>query len=271
MQLHQSDGVFEGSVPELYDRYLVPLIFESYADDLVRRLGSLDPSSVLEVAAGTGAVTRAMAAALPETTVLTCSDLNQPMLDYAAKVGTARPVTFQQADVMQLPFADDSFDAVVCQFSVMFFPDQTGAYTEIRRVLKPGGTFLFNTWDQIEANEFADVVTQALGTLFPTDPPLFLDRTPHGHHEPEPFQSRLAAAGFQTRAAFEAVEARSKAAHSRDPAIAYCQGTPLRNEIVARDPNGLAHATNVAATAIAHRFGETDIDGRIRGFVLAAT
>ena len=186
MQPHQSDGVFEGSVPELYDRYLVPLIFESYADDLVRRLRLLDPGAVLEIAAGTGVVTRAMAAGLPETTTLTCSDLNQPMLDHAAKAGTARPVTFQQADVMRLPFADDSFDAVVCQFAVMFFPDQTGAYAEIRRVLRPGGTFLFNTWDKIEANEFADVVTHALGALFPTDPPLFLDRTPHGHHDPEP-------------------------------------------------------------------------------------
>ena len=271
MQPHQSDGVFEGSVPELYDRYLVPLIFESYAGDLVRRLRPLDPGSVLEVAAGTGAVTRAMAAALPETTALTCSDLNQPMLDYAAKIGTGRPVTFQQADVMQLPFADDSFDAVVCQFAVMFFPDQTGAYTEIRRVLKPGGTFLFNTWDKIEANEFADVVTQALGTLFPTDPPLFLDRTPHGHHDPKPFQRRLADAGFRTPAAFEAVEARSNAAHARDPAIAYCQGTPLRDEIVARDPNGLGRATDVAATAITQQFGETNIDGLVRGFVFTAT
>ena len=271
MQPHQSDGVFEGSVPEPYDRHLVPLIFESYADDLVRRLRLLDPGPVLEVAAGTGVVTRAMATGLPETTTLTCSNLNQPMLDHAAKVGTDRPVTFQQADVMRLPFADDSFDAVVCQFAVMFFPDQTGAYAEIRRVLRPGGTFLFNTWDKIEANEFADVVTQALGTLFPTDPPLFLDRTPHGHHEPEPFRSRLADAGFHTPAAFEAVEARSKAAHSQDPAIAYCQGTPLRDEIIARDPNGLAQATQVAATAIAQQFGETNVDGLIRGFVLTAT
>jgi ubiquinone/menaquinone biosynthesis C-methylase UbiE len=148
MQPQQTDGVFEGSVPELYDQYLVPLIFESYANNLVRRLRPLAPSTVLEVAAGTGVVTRAMALGLPETTAITCGDLSQPMVDHAARVGTARPVTFQRADVMQLPFADNSFDAVVCQFGVMFFPDQTQAYEEIRRVLKPGGTFLFNTWDK---------------------------------------------------------------------------------------------------------------------------
>jgi ubiquinone/menaquinone biosynthesis C-methylase UbiE len=271
MQPQQSDRVFEGSVPELYDQYLVPLIFESYADDLVQRLRPLNPSSVLEVAAGTGVVTRAMAAGLPESTALTCSDLNQPMLDHAAKVGTARPVTFEQADVMQLPFADNSFDAIVCQFGVMFFPDQTAAYREIRRVLRPGGTFLFNTWDKIETNDFADVVTRAVGSLYPDDPPLFLDRTPHGHYDLAPFQRHLAEAGFQTPAAFEPVEARSRAAHCRDPAIAYCQGTPLRDEIIARDPDGLVRATNVASSAIASQFGETDVDGRVRGFVLTAT
>ena len=271
MQPRQGDQVFGGSIPELYDRYLVPLIFDSYADDLVERLLRLSPTSVLEVAAGTGVVTRAIAAELPDSTTVTCTDLNQPMLDYAAQVGTNRPVTFQQADVMQLPFDDNSFEAVVCQFGVMFFPDQTAAYREIRRVLKPGGTFLFNTWDRIETNEFADEVTKAVGTLFPNDPPLFLDRTPHGHYEREPFHRRLEAAGFEVPASFEVVESRSRAAHCMDAAIAYVQGTPLRDEILARNPNGLGEATNVAAAAIAKRFGETDIDGIIRGFVITAT
>ncbi len=115
------------------------------------------------------------------------------------------------------------------------------------------------------------MVTQAVGSLYPDDPPLFLDRTPHGHYDPAPFQQRLAEAGFRAPAAFEPVEARSRAAHCHDPAIAYCQGTPLRDEIIARDPDGLAGATNVASSAIAKQFGETDVDGRVRGFVLTAS
>src|SRR5438128_117370 len=145
----EPDVVFAGSIPELYDRYLVPLIFEAFAADLVARLEGVRPASVLEVAAGTGGVTRAMAARLPETVAITASDLNQPMVDYAAALGTSRPVRWRQADAMDLPFDDHSFDAVVCQFGVMFFPDRPRAFAEICRVLRPGGVFVFNVWDRI--------------------------------------------------------------------------------------------------------------------------
>jgi SAM-dependent methyltransferase len=262
--------VFAGSVPELYDRYLVPLIFESYASDLVGRLNEVSPEAVLEVAAGTGAVTRAMAAGLPESTSIVSTDLNQPMLDYAASVGTARPVVWQQADVTDLPFPDGMFDAVVCQFSVMFFPDRRQAFAEIYRVLKPGGVFLFNVWDRIEDNEFAAVVTDALACLFPNDPPMFLARTPHGYHEESVVQADVAAAGFESPARFETREARSIADSCEDPAIAYIQGTPLRNEVEALDPTRLGEATAMAAEAIAKRFGRTEIDGKIRGYVVTA-
>ena len=270
MVVHDSDMVFAGSVPELYDRYLVPLIFESYAADLVERLNEIAPEKVLEVAAGTGVVTRAMAAGLPESASIVSTDLNQPMLDHADSVGTARPVVWKQADVTDLPFPDGSFDAVVCQFSVMFFPDRRQALAEICRVLKPGGVFLFNVWDRIEENEFAAVVTDALAGLFPEDPPMFLPRTPHGYHEEAIVQADVAAAGFESPARFEVREARSIAASCEDPAIAYIQGTPLRNEVEAIDPSRLGEATAVAAKAIAKRFGRADVDAKIRGFVVTA-
>ncbi len=271
MVARDSDMVFAGSVPELYDRFLVPLIFESYATDLVARLNEIGPDTVLEVAAGTGVVTRAMAEGVPESVSIVGTDLNQPMLDYAESVGTARPVIWQQADVTDLPFPDESFDVVVCQFSVMFFPDRRRAFSEICRVLKPGGSFLFNVWDRIEDNEFAAVVTDALAGLFPEDPPMFLARTPHGYYDEAVVQADVAAGGFASPARFEALEARSRAESADDPAIAYVQGTPLRNEVEAVDASQVGEATAVAAEAIAAQFGSADIDGKIRGFVVTAT
>src|SRR5437763_6974761 len=138
-----SDTVFAGSIPELYDSYLVPLIFEPCAGDMARRVVALGPSRVLETAAGTGVVTRALARVLPPAVEIVATDLNQPMLDRAAAVGTQRAVCWQQADALQLPFDDASFDVVVCQFGVMFFPDKVHAFSEARRVLRPGGTLLF--------------------------------------------------------------------------------------------------------------------------------
>ena len=145
-----ADKVFSGSIPKLYDKYLVPLIFEPYATDLVNRLRGKGLARVLEIAAGTGVVTRALASALPESATIVATDLNQAMLDQGAAVGTKRPVEWRQADAMQLPFEDATFDAVVCQFGVMFFPDKPKAFAEARRVLRPGGVFIFNVWDRIE-------------------------------------------------------------------------------------------------------------------------
>ena len=263
-----SDLVFAGSIPEMYDRYLVPLIFQTYASDLAACVESLGSGSLLEVAAGTGAVTREMAARLPGTVRITATDLNQPMLDYAAALGTTRPVAWQQADVMDLPFDDDSFDAAVCQFGVMFFPDRPRAFAEICRVLRPGGVFVFNVWDRLDENEFIQTVSDALGTVFPDDPPLFAARVAHGYYDAEIIQADLAAGGFVSRARFEALEARSRAETCHVPAIGFCQGTPLRNAIEARDPARLEEATSAAAAAIAQRFGPTDIDGKMRAYVI---
>ena len=267
-----ADREFVGSVPELYDRYLVPLIFESYAADLVERVARTAdvPGSVLEVAAGSGVATRAMAAGLPASSSITATDLNQPMLDHAAGVGTARPVDWQQADVMALPFDDDSFDVVVCQFGVMFFPDRQAAYAEIARVLQPGGVFVFNTWGPIEENEFPHEVEETLARVFPDDPPRFLSRTPHGYFDRTTILADVAGAGFAS-SAMSVLEARSRASSPDVPAVAYCHGTPLRAEIEARDSSGLDRAVTACTAAIEQRFGTVDLDTKIRGFVVTAT
>ncbi len=264
----ESDKGFVGSIPQIYERYLVPLIFSSYASDIAKRVASSAPARVLEIAAGTGVVTRALAAALPERVAIVATDLNQPMLDIAAVVGTPRPVEWRQADALNLPFADGAFDAVVCQFSVMFFPDKPKAFSEARRVLRPGGVFLFNVWDRIEENEFADAVTTALEAVFPKDPPRFMARTPHGYHDLRTIESDLSLGGFTAFPRIETVPARSRAASFRIPAIAFCQGTPLRNEIEAHDASRLGEATDVAAEGIAQRFGRGAVDGRIQAYVV---
>lgn len=265
----QSDKVFDGSVAKFYEEYIVPLIFEPYAEDLARRLATRRLARVLEIAAGTGVVTRRLASLLPEDVSIIATDLNQPMLDLASELGTTRAVEWRQADAMQLPFEDGSFDAVVCQFGAMFFPDKAKAYSEARRVLKAGGVFLFNVWDRIEENEFADVVIASLESVFPDDPPRFLARTPHGYHDIATIQRDLRNGGFVTTPLVDTVAVQSIAASARIPALAYCQGTPLRNEIEARDKSRLAEATDIAERAIARRFGSGQVAGKIQAHIVS--
>ncbi len=246
-----TDKVFTGSIPKLYETYLVPLIFEPYAADLVDRLASRSLTRVLEIAAGTGVVTRKLASVLPGNVSIIATDLNQPMLDMASAIGTKRPVELRQADAMQLPFGDGTFDAVVCQFGVMFFPEK-----------------VFNVWDRIKENEFADTVTTALESLFPRDPPRFMARTPHGYYDRPTIERDLASGGFTKSAQIATVAARSRAESSRVPAVAYCQGTPLRSEIETRDASRLGEATDIAAEALARRFGRGAVNGKIQAHIV---
>ncbi len=265
-----SDTVFAGSVPEIYDTYLVPLIFEAYARDLARRVASSVPRAVLETAAGSGVVTRELAPLLKPDASYVVTDLNQPMLDHASgRQGPDARITWRQADALQLPFDDGRFDAVCCQFGVMFFPDRVAGFREARRVLKPGGRLVFNAWDKISENEFADVVTDVAGTVFPDDPPVFLARTPHGYHDVDLIRDEVSLAGFSNVTVTTITET-SAAPSAMHPAIAYCQGTPLRNEIEARDALRLDEVTERAAEAIAARFGDGPVAGKIQGNVVVA-
>lgn len=261
---------FAGSVPDLYDTYLVPMIFKYYARDLAHRVSATGAQRVLEVAAGTGAVTRSMAALLPESVSITATDLSQPMIDRAMTIGTSRPVCWQTADAMALPFDDASFDAVVCQFGAMFFPDRAAAYAEVARVLQPNGTFLFNVWDRIEHNEFANVISLALTEEFDDDPPTFMTRIPHGYFDRNELCSDLSRGGLGNVVSFERVVARSVAASPEVVALAYCQGTPIRNEIMARDPSHLDKVTKIAAAAIREEFGAGEVDGTVSAYVIGA-
>lgn len=262
------DAAFTGSVAQFYERYMVPLIFEPYAVDLARRVAQAAPSRVLELAAGTGAVTRQLAVMLQASAGIVATDLNPAMLEEAARIGTARPVQWRQADAMALPFEDASFEAVACQFGVMFFPDKPRAYAEAHRVLRPGGLFAFSTWGALPTSEFAEAVSDALAAVFPQDPPRFMARTPHGYHDAARIAQDLAAGGFTSAPGIETVAFTSRAATPRIAATAYCQGTPLRGEIEAREPGGLERATEAAEAELARRFGPGPIEGRIEALVV---
>jgi ubiquinone/menaquinone biosynthesis C-methylase UbiE len=266
----ETDKVFAGSIPENYDRYMVPLIFESFARDMAQRAAALSPRAVLETAAGSGVVTRALAPKLSPDASYMVTDLNQPMLDYAAvRQAADNRISWRKADALALPFEDAAFDLVCCQFGVMFFPDRQSGYREARRVLKPGGCFLFSVWDRIEENVFANDVTNALAEIFPGDPPRFLARTPHGYHDTALIRSELEKAGFST-VAIETRADQSRASSARYVAVAYCQGTPLRNEIEARGADRLEAATDHAASRIAERHGSGEVAAKIQAHVILA-
>lgn len=267
----ENDKVFAGSIPQFYDTLMVPLIFEAYATDLAQRVAAASPGSVLETAAGSGVVTRALAPRLAADATYVVTDLNQPMLDHAAsRQGVDPRIAWRQADALHLPFDDDAFDVVCCQFGAMFFPDRVAGYAEARRVLRRGGRWIFNVWDRIEENAFADEVTRAVAAMFPHDPPRFLARTPHGYHDVALIRDELGRAGF-TDIAIETREAVSRAPSARDAATAYCHGTPLRNDIEARGAGSLQVATDRATAAIASRHGQGPVAGKIQAHVIVAT
>ncbi len=264
-----TDATFAGSIPALYEQYLGSLLFQPFAEDLAARLKELTAGRVLETAAGTGIVTRAMTTVLPPQVEIVATDLNQAMLDLAQSRLQAPNVTWRQTDAQTLPFEDSSFDAVVCQFGVMFFPDKERAYREAMRVLKPGGRFLFNVWDRLDANLVSKIVSDRVIELFPEDPPRFIERTPFGYFDEDRILGELQLAGFGN-VTIDLVDEVSHAPSARDAAIGLTQGTPLRGELEARAPGRLDEITEQAAQALAERFGDGPIENRMRALVVTA-
>ena len=262
-----TDAAFSGSIPAIYDRYLAELLFNDYAADIARRTAALNPQRILETAAGTGLATAAIVERLPDAT-LVATDLNQAMIDVAAKRVTSPKVEFQAADAQSLPFDDEAFDAVVMQYGMMFLPDRPAGYSEARRVLKPGGHFIFNVWDRLDKSPVAQTVHKAVAALYPDDPPSFFTRVPWGYHDRQRLEQDVRAAGFSD-VSIETVAANSRADSPTDAAIGLCQGTPLRPEIEAR--GDLQQATDAAAEALTQRFGSGPISQPLSAHVVTAT
>ena len=263
-----SDTVFTGSIPGLYDRHLGPLLFEPYAETLAERARGFAPQRILETAAGTGIVTEALHRALPETEIV-ATDLNPAMLEVAAKRLASPNVRFQPADALDLPFDDCSFDLVVCQFGVMFYPDKVRGNAEARRVLRENGAYLVAIWDRIENNTASKAAMDAVSRLFAIDPPSFFYRVPHGYSDPSEIERDLRAAGFGD-IEVETVAARSRPIKARDAATGICQGTPLRNELELRGLHALEQATDAATQALQELSSDAGLDSRLSAHVVTA-
>jgi SAM-dependent methyltransferase len=253
-----ADSAFVGAIPQLYDDGMGPTMFQPYAADLAARLAGLAKGRLLETAAGTGIVTTALAAALPGVEIV-ATDLNQPMLDRAAAKPGVERVIFRQADALALPFEDASFDAVVCQFGVMFFPDRVAAYREARRVLKLGGRFLFNVWCASADNPAMGVTVAALSRRYPNHGSWFIDRVPCGYRDPGLIRADLEAAGFP-RCRIETVALRGPVVSPPALVTGLCQGSPLRADIEANEPDGLQRATDAVTAAFLDAYGSGPYD-----------
>ena len=264
-----TDTAFAGSIPARYDRHLRSALFAPYAEEVAERVRAFIPGHVLETAAGTGVVTEALHHALPDAQIV-ATDLNPAMLEVAAQRVRSEKVIFEPADAQELRFADGTFDLVVCQFGVMFYPDKVRGNAEARRVLRIGGRYLLVIWDSPDRNPASRAVGEAVAALFPDDPPRFIERTPFGYSDVARIEHDLLAAGF-TDIELENVEKRSRARSGRDFAQGMCLGSPLRSEIEARDPAMLDRAVEAAAAALAPWESVDGFDAPMSAHIVVAT
>jgi ubiquinone/menaquinone biosynthesis C-methylase UbiE len=267
--MKDENAQFAGSIPAAYDRYLGQVLFQPYAEDLAARLQVPESGSVLELACGTGIVTRELRKRLPATVRLLATDLNEPMFQYAAaKFAKGEAVEWQQADACDLPFGDRMFDAVVCQFGIMFVPDKALAGREARRVLKPDGVFLFSVWDAIERNELCRIAHETISSFFEKDPPTFY-QVPFGYHDHDEIRRPLAEAGFRD-IRIEVVEKISGASRAEEIATGLVEGNPVSVAIAERDPSLVPVITNAIAAALTNRFGKGEQRAPLRAVVIQA-
>jgi len=251
-------------MPDAYDRYLAPSVFRPFAVELAARAARLTPRRVLEIAAGTGVLTAELLAALPDAHV-TATDLNEPMVRYGA--GQAPGADWQQADAQALPFDDEQFDLVACQFGVMFFPDKPGAFAEIRRVLTADGRLLMSTWGPVDTHDFAEALVAGVERAFPADPPTFVARVPHGYPDVGQVTADLAAGGLEVVAA-EPLKLTGHAESAADVAAGFCTGTPLRMAIESR--GDLAAATEAVGAEMTARMGAGPVSAEMVAYFIEA-
>jgi len=260
---------FVGSIPAIYDAHMGPALFEPYARELASRLARIDGARhVLEIAAGTGRVTRQLMRALCADGTLVATDLNEPMIAIGAERVPADPrLTWRTADALALPFADASFDVVVCQFGLMFLPDKPCGLREMHRVLEPGGTLLLTTWDLVAKNRASEILHELAYRSFPSDPPLFM-ALPFSMHDAGALEALVEEAGF-TRVVVETVGKIGEAESAAHLATGFVRGNPLWNQLVTRGIDAGAFEASVAG-ALAAEFGDNPCRSPLSAHVVTA-
>jgi len=259
---------FTGSIPAAYDRYLGPMLFEPYAADLVARLAVPPKAAVLELACGTGILTQRLRRALPVTATLTATDLNEPMVAYARGKMPNAPVTWQQADAQQLPFPDGAFEAVACQFGVMFVPDKPRAFAEARRVLKPNGLFAFNVWGSLDENSFGRIARDTIARFFTSDPPTFYD-VPFGFHDVAAIRAMLRTARLNL-VFCETVELEATSPSAQDAALGLVTWNPVVLDVNERATAPAEEIVAAVAQALAAEGGDAPLRLPMKALVFLA-
>ena len=258
-----------GSVPENYDRYLGPLLFEPYAEDIANKIRGKKYKNVLELACGTGRVTRHLRRVLPPDTKLVATDSHADMLKVASESMPNENINWQTADAQELMFADESFDLVICQFGLMFVTDKMKAMSEAFRVLKRGGIFIFNTWDKIENNEVIYLGNQIICSYFPEKPPSFY-RVPFSLCQPDQLETWLVAAGFRN-IKVEGVEKEGTSPSAKEAAIGMVEGNPIYGLIIEKDPKLVVVIRTAVEQKIAAAFGSHPLKSPLKAWVVEAT
>jgi SAM-dependent methyltransferase len=263
-----SNAAFSGSIPATYDACLGPLLFEFSAADLADRVVGAAPGArrVLEIACGTGISTLYLAERLGDGVEIVATDLNPGMLEFAGeRRGGLRGVRYEQADALDLQYDASSFDAVVCQFGIMFFPDIPKGLSEMRRVLRPGGFLACNVWDSLDANPVARIAHETIAAFFDSNPPTFL-RVPFGSCLPEPTLEMLRGQGFE-RLELHVVEATVERPSATEVARGFVEGNPGIVEIRERASAEPGTIVESLAREIEARFGPAPLRIPLRGFV----
>ena len=267
--MNELHSAFVGEIPHNYDKYLGPLIFKEYAQDLAIRITVPSGGVVLETAAGTGLATRQLRDTISEDVHIVATDLNKDMLDVAkSKFETESNIEFQTANALELPFEDSTFDAVACQFSLMFFPDKLAALQEAARVLKPGGRYYFSIWDSLEHNHFARTVNKKISECLSENPPDFFN-IPFGYFNIDVIKNLLVAAGFAD-IEISVLPRISLADEARQVAQGFVLGTPIRLQIEKTHPESLSRIVDQVEQAIGEEFGYKSIGAKMRAVVFVA-
>jgi ubiquinone/menaquinone biosynthesis C-methylase UbiE len=259
-------SAFTGKIPENYDRYLASLFFDPYAEDLVARVPVHDDVRILEVACGTGIVTRRLVEKLAGRGTIVATDLNEAMFAHTrTRLPGRGDATYRHADGTSLPFESRSFDVVVCQFGLMFFPDKPAGAREAFRVLKPGGVYLFSVWDALDQNPVARLAHETIAAFFQSDPPKFYT-VPFSYHDVNAIEGLLRDAGFDS-VRCERVAKEGKSASAADAAIGLIEGNPVFGEIMQRRPEALPEIKAAVAARLARELGDQPLRAPLRAIV----
>jgi ubiquinone/menaquinone biosynthesis C-methylase UbiE len=259
---------FAGNIPKIYDAALGPVFFEPYALDMAQRVSGLKPATVLETAAGTGRVTHHLKNELGSATNMVVTDINPDMLAVAKEKVTGKNITWQQADAMDLPFADNSFDVVVCQFGIMFYPDKLKGMQEAFRVLKKGGTYLFNVWDTVDVNPMAKTAREIIMNFFQNDPPAFYN-IPFGYNDTNEISASLREAGF-TDIHFETLKKDAISQSAKQMSDGLVQGNPIVNAIRERNAEAVNILGDKVTEELTKNFGNSPCKSVMQAIIFTA-